>query len=164
MPTIFATKHTISVTLRDYMGKMAVVRVNKGTSINDADQLADALKKYSQAAVIAYSHTETSYISDDKTSDSAWLSGKATEHYDRVEQKCKFLFLDADDGDHFSVSVPAPADACFNADQEANSDVAKDFMQAIATCTTREASNLLFMGGGLTGKLPKNRKAQMTGV
>ena len=164
MPEFFATKHTITVTLRDYKGKMATVKVNRGTSINDAKQLADQLKDRSQAAVISYSHTESSYVDDDKTSDTAWLSGMATEHYDRCEQKCKFMFLDCDNGERFSISVPAPADSCFDADQEANSDVAKDFMQAIANCTTREAANLLFMGGGLTGKLPKMRKTKMTGM
>ena len=162
--TLFATSHVASVTLRDYLGKTAVCKIRKATTLNDARQFADALATYSRAAVIAYSHTETNYVDDDKTGSDEWGTTVAGEHYDRVQQKCKLLYKDADSGDMISVSIPAPNDNCFDGDQEPTSDLATDFADAIGEATTRERGNLIYLGGGLTAKLPRTRKARKTGV
>ena len=162
--TLFATSHVASVTLRDYLGKTAVCKIRKATTLNDARQFADALATYSRAAVISYSHTETNYVDDDKTGSDEWGTTVAGEHYDRVQQKCKLLYKDADSGDMISVSIPAPNDNCFDGDQEPLAKLAEDFADAIGTATTRESNNLIYLGGGLVSKLPRTRKARRSGV
>ena len=162
--TLFATSHVATVTLRDYLGKTAVCKLRKATTLNDARQFADSLCSYSRAAVIAYSHTETNYVDDDKTGDDQWGVTVAGEHYDRVQQKCKMMYKDADTGDMISVSIPAPNDNCFDGDQEPTSDMAEDIADAIGNATTRESGNLIYLGGGLSSKLPHTRKAKRTGV
>ena len=155
-------RHSIAVTFRDYLGKTAIVTVNKGTTLNDAEQLADALKSYSRAAVVSASHTETMYIDDDEAGGT--FSSEAGEHYDRCEQKCRLNYIDADTGDKLSISIPAPNDNCFDADQEPTSDVAEDIADAIGNSTTRESGNLIYTGGGLISRLPAIRRASRTGV
>lgn len=155
-------RHSIAVTFRDYLGKTAIVTVNKGTTLNDAEQLADVLKNYSRAAVVSVSHTETKYIDDD--SDGELLSTEAGEHYDRCEQKCRLNYIDADTGDKLSLSIPAPNDNCFDANQDPTGDVAEDIADAIGNSTTRESGNLIYTGGGLISRLPILRKATRTGV
>ena len=155
-------KHSIAVTFRDYLGKTAMVTVNKGTTLNDAEQLAEALKSYSRAAVVSASHTETTYFDNDSTGGT--FSSQAGEHYDRCEQKCRMNYIDADTGDKISLSIPAPNDNCFDADQQPTSDLAQDIADAIGNSTTRESGNLIYTGGGLLSRLPILRKAARTGV
>lgn len=162
--TLFATSQSASVVLRDYKGKKATCKLRKATTLNDARQFAEALATYSRAAVISYSHTETNYVDDNKTGQEEAFTTVLGEHYDRVEQKCKLLYKDADSGDMISVSIPAPNDSCFDGDQEPTSKMAEDFADAIGTATTRESKNLIYMGGGLSSKLSKIRKARRSGV
>lgn len=156
--------HSITVTFRDYLGKTAKVTVSKGTTLKDAEQMADVLKKYSRAAVIACSHTETTFIDDDETGAEQATATTSGEHYDRVQQKCKLNYTDADTGDKISLSIPAPNDNCFDADQEPTGDVAEDIADAIGNSTTRESGNLIYRGGGLVSKLPQVKKARRTGI
>jgi len=154
------TKHTVSVTFRDYKGKCATVIVRKGTTLNDAKELAKALKPWSRAAVIGYSHTEAIAYDSDVTGSQQLLTTEAGEHYDRVEQKAVFLFTDGDNGDRIRLSLPAPNDNAFDADQEPTPACAEAIAEAIAKATTRESANLIYNGGGVIGKLAKIRKTE----
>ena len=153
--------HSICATFRDFKGKMANVTLRKGTTLNDAEQWGEALKAYSRAALISVSHTETTYYDTDW---SDILSTTAGEHYDRVEQKCRLNYTDSDNGDKIVVSIPAPADACFDEVAEPTGDVAEDIADAIANSTTRESMNLIYRGGGLVSRTPMIRKAAYSGM
>jgi hypothetical protein len=154
--------HKITVTFRDYMGKHATMVLNNGTSLEDAKEFADSMSTYSHAQVISYSHTETEYDEYDYTG--GYTSTGLTEHYDRCEQKCALYYRDADSGKIISVQIPAPTDACFDAHQNAASDVAEDVADAIARSSTSESINLIYLGGGLRSRLPKQKVARMTGA
>ena len=156
-----AAVHSICATFRDFMGKQANVMLRKGTTLNDAEQWGEALKVYSRAALISVSHTETTYYDVDW---SDILSTTSGEHYDRVEQKCRLFYTDADNGEKVSVSIPAPNDNCFDEGAEPTGDVAEDIKDAIGNSSTRESGNLIYRGGGLVSRLPMIRKATLSGV
>ena len=158
------TRHTITVTFRDYKGQSSTITVKGGTTLKDAKDLATALKKYSRAAVVGYSHVESIAYDSDVTGSQQWLVSEAGEHYDRVLQKAVLLFTDGDNGDKLRISIPAPNDNVFHADQEVDAKVAEDIADAIGNATTRESGNLIYNGGGVVGKLPKIRKAVRKGV
>lgn len=159
-----ATMHTITVTFRDYLGKTATITVRKGTSLNDAKQLATALAKYSRAAVVGYSHVESVAHDSDITGSQQLMVTEAGEHYDRVQQKCIFLYVDGDNGEKIRLSIPAPNDNVFDSDQEPLATVAEDIADAIGNSTTRESGNLIYNGGGLLSKLPRVKKSKRQGV
>lgn len=153
------------IVFEDYKGKQAKVVVRKVGTLNDVETLAGVLGKYSRAKIVSASITETALFDNFNNVDFGDMtSTENMEHYDRVEQKAKVLYRDADNGDMISMSIPAPNDNVFNAHQEVNSDVAEDIADAIAAATTRESNDMMYRGGALIGKMPGVRAKQMTGV
>lgn len=153
------------IVFEDYKGKQAKIVVRKVGTLNDVETLAGVLGKYSRAKIISASITETKIWDNFNNVDFGdMMSTENTEHYDRVEQKAKVLYRDADTGDSISMSIPAPNDNVFNAHQEVKSDVAEDIADAIAAATTRESNDMMYRGGALIGKMPSVRAKVMTGV
>lgn len=153
------------IVFEDYKGKQAKIVIRKVGTLNDVETLAERLGKYSRAKIVSASITETALFDNLNQVDFGDMTATENfEHYDRVEQKAKVLYRDADNGDMISMSIPAPNDNVFNKDQEVDSDVAEDIADAIAEATTRESNDLMYRGGALIGKMPGVRARNMTGV
>ena len=147
---------TGTITFEDYKGQTATVKVAKASSLSAVTDLAETLGGYTRAKVVSASFTETKYFDNLGTTDFGdMLSGSSTEHYDRVNQKAKLLFLDADTGAHHSLSLPAPNDNVFDAHQEVSSSVAEDLLDAYASANSMESNDLMYKGGFLVGKKPR---------
>lgn len=156
---------TGTIVFEDYKGQSATVKVSKATSLSAVRELAEKLGGYSRAKVVSASFTETYIFDNFQNLDFGdMLSGNATEHYDRVNQKAKLLFQDADSGAHHSLSIPAPNDNVFNAHQEVNSDVAEDLLDVYAAANSMESNDLMYKGGYVFGKKPKVLERKLTGV
>jgi len=149
-----ATYGSINVSLRDYKGKTASVKVivpeDKATLANGL-LVAAFLEDYSCAAVTGYG------VSVDYTDTT--ITGK----YDRVLQALKLLYKNAD-GKQVRFSIPAPKDGNVNDDQEPDSDVAEDVKDLLVSIGASSA--FVYEGGGLKSRLPSKeaRSTQLTGV
>ena len=156
---------TGTIVFEDYKGQSATVKVSKASSLSAVRELAEKLGGYSRAKVVSASFTETYIFDNFQNLDFGdMLSGAASEHYDRVCQKAKLLFQDADSGSHHSLSIPAPNDNVFNAHQEVNSDVAEDLLDLYAAANSMESNDLMYKGGFVVGKKPKMVARTLTGV
>ena len=156
---------TGTIVFEDYKGQTAVVKIAKATSLSAVQELAEKLGGYSRAKVVSASFTETHIFDNFQSLDFGdMLSGEATEHYDRVCQKAKLLFQDADSGSHHALSIPAPNDNVFDAHQEVNSDVAEDILDLYAAANSMESNDLMYKGGYIVGKKPKMIAKKLTGV
>ena len=156
---------TGTIVFEDYKGQTATVKVSKANSLSAIKALAEKLGGYSRAKVVSASFTETYIFDNFQSLDFGdMLSGSATEHYDRVSQKAKLLFQDADSGAHHSMSIPAPNDNVFDAHQEVNSDVAEDLLDLYAAANSMESNDLMYKGGFVVGKKPKMVARTLTGV
>lgn len=144
---------SVSATVRDYKGKCATCKMNveKPTKAK-AETLAKYLSTHSDAAVtgIGINHT----VSGDETD-----KGK----YDRVEQKLVYLFQTDKSGTTKRFSLPAPRDEDVNEDQEPDSDTAEDVADMLKSVTGIKET-LVYNGGGLQSRVPKNRSTKRTGV
>jgi hypothetical protein len=126
------------------------------------EDFADTISGYTRARKISANFTESTLY--DVNDDGEWTSTDAGEHYDRVEQKMKMIFRDADSGDVVTLSIPAPNDNVFDAKQEPTPDAAEAIADAYASATTSESMDLMYKGGGLISKLPKSdRRAKLYG-
>ena len=156
---------TGTITFEDYKGQTATIRVAKASSLSAVTELAETLGGYTRAKVVSASFTETTYFDNlGQTDFGDMLSGSSTEHYDRVSQKAKLLFLDADTGSHHSLSIPAPNDNVFDAHQEVSSSVAEDLLDAYASANSMESNDLMYKGGFLVGKKPRMVARTLSGV
>ena len=156
---------TGTITFEDYKGQTATVKVAKASSLSAVTELAETLGGYTRAKVVSASFTETTYFDNLGQADFGdMLSGSSTEHYDRVSQKAKLLFLDADTGSHHSLSIPAPNDNVFDAHQEVSSSVAEDLLDAYASANSMESNDLMYKGGFLVGKKPRMVARTLSGV
>lgn len=159
-----ATKNVITVVFRDYMGQKSTVKLDGGTTMKDAKELANGLQKYTRAKILSVSQTSTVYYDGWKNLDLGdMFSGNATEHYDRVVQKAHLQFRDCDSGKMFTLSIPAPNDNVFGADQEVTAACAEDISDVIKKASTMEGMDLQYHGGWLTSKKPKVVKTQLAG-
>lgn len=155
---------TGTVVFQDYKGKYASVKVSEASSLSSMEDFAKALGDYTRAKIISATFTQTVFFDNFQSLD--WgdvLSGESTEHYDRCEQKAKMLFRDADTGRIHTISLPAPNDNVFDANQEVKATVAEDIADAIAAATSMESNDLQYRGGALVGKLPGIRQSQYAG-
>lgn len=156
---------TGTITFEDYKGQTATVKVAKANSLSAVTDLAETLGGYTRAKVVSASFTETTYFDNLGTTDFGdMLSGASSEHYDRVSQKAKLLFLDADTGAHHSLSIPAPNDNVFDAHQEVSSSVVEDLFDAYASANSMESNDLVYKGGFLVGKKPRLVARTLSGV
>ena len=156
---------TGTVVFQDYKGKYASVKITDANSLSEMEKFANALADYTRAKIVSATYSQTSFFDNFQQLD--WgdaLSGKATEHYDRCEQKAKMIFRDADTGRIHTISLPAPNDNVFDANQEVKSSVAEDIADAIAAATSMESNDLQYRGGALIGKLPGVRQSQYSGT
>lgn len=144
---------TLTVTVRDFLGKTAVVKVKStDATIEKTQAFAAFIKDHSVAQVIGCG------VSLDYT-DSAPENGK----YDRVLQSMTTNWFKAD-GSALRCAIPAPLDADVNERQEMNSDVAEDFKDALIAAGASTA--LIYNGSGLKSRTPANneREKSLTGV
>ena len=156
---------TGTIVFEDYKGQIATVKVSKASSLSAVRELAEKLGGYSRAKVVSASFTETYIFDNFQSLDFGdMLSGEATEHYDRVCQKAKLLFQNADTGSHHSLSIPAPNDNVFDAHQEVDSDVAEDIFDSYAAANSMESNDFIYKGGYIVGKKPKMLAKKLTGV
>lgn len=140
-----------TVTVQDYKGKSAVVRVTGVSTLANAKKVADFLKTHSDAKVVSYGITMD--YAGDSTS-----NGK----YDRVLQSLKLSFEDEAGKTRF-FSIPAPADEAVDDDQEPKSDLAEDVKDLLNSLGLKIAT---YNGGGINSRLPSKeaRKKVMTGI
>lgn len=156
---------TGTVVFQDYKGKYASVKITGANSLSDMKEFAETLANYTRAKIVSASYAETAFFDNLGAADMGdMLSGNATEHYDRCEQKAKMIFRDADTGRIHTISLPAPNDNCFDAHQEVSATVAEDIADAIAAATNMESNDLQYRGGALIGKLPSIRQSQYAGT
>lgn len=156
---------TGTVVFQDYKGKFASVKITGALSRSAMETFAKALANYTRAKIISASYAETTFFDNFQQLDFGdALSGQATEHFDRCEQKAKMIFRDADTGRMHIISLPAPNDNVFDAHQEVKATVAEDIADAIAAATSMESNDLQYRGGALVGKLPSIRQSQYAGV
>ena len=156
---------TGTIVFVDYKGQTSTVKLAQASSLSAVKELAEKLGGYSRAKVVSASFTETYIFDNFQNLDFGdMLSGTATEHYDRVCQKAKLLFKDADSGSNHSLSLPAPNDNVFDAHQEVDSDVAEDLLDLYAAANSMESNDLMYKGGFVVGKKPKMVARNLTGV
>lgn len=156
---------TGTIVFQDYKGKYASVKVMDAKDLDAIEGLANSLSGYTRAKIISASFAETTFFDNLGQADFGnMLSGNATEHYDRVEQKAKIIFRDADTGRIHTISLPAPNDNVFDANQEVKATVAEDIADFLAAATSMESNDLQYRGGALVGKLPGVRQSQYAGV
>ena len=153
-----------TIIFQDYEGKTASVVVD-ADNLDAVEDLAETLKGYSRARIISASFSQKTLYDNNDDATGSW--DPTGEHYDTVSQKCKLIYQDTETGDMKTLSIPAPNDNCFQANQQPSSDVAEDIADALAELQSSTYSmNLMYKGGGLTSKLPKSdrRSKTMTGV
>lgn len=156
---------TGTIVFEDYKGQTATVKIAKANNLSAIKALAEKLGGYSRAKVVSASFTETYIFDNFQSLDFGdMLSGQATEHSDRVAQKAKLLFQDADSGAHHSISIPAPNDNVFDSHQEVKSDVAEDLLDLYAAANSMESNDLMYKGGYFVGKKPKMIARKLTGM
>jgi hypothetical protein len=144
---------TLGVTVRDYKGKTAVVKVNSSdATIAKAEAFAAFIASHSVAQVIGCG-VNLGYTDDPAD------NGK----YDRVLQSMTTLWFKAD-GSPLRCSIPAPLDADVNEAQEMDSDVAEDFKDALIAAGA--SASLVYNGSGLKSRTPGKgeRDTTLTGV
>lgn len=144
---------SVSCSVKDYKGKASTVKMDteKPTKAKAAI-LAKYLEQHSDAAVTSVG---VSYkCSGDETD-----RGK----YDRVEQKLVYLYETDKTGKTKRFSLPAPRDEDVNEDQEPESDTAEDVADMLKKVTGIK-ENLVYNGGGLQSRIPKNRSTKRTGI
>lgn len=156
---------TGTILFEDYKGQQATIKIAAAKDLDAIKDLAESLGKYSRAKIVSASFTQT-YIFDNfqQLDFSDATAFGATEHFDRVAQKAKFMFRDADDGRYHSMSLPAPNDNVFDAHQEIKPEVAEDILDFYAAATSTESNDLMYQGGYLIGKKPKSIMKVTTGV
>ena len=155
-----------TITLLDRWGQTAKVTIKKfgdALQINDLNDFKNGIETHSDAKVIAMSVTETTVL------DASGFFADNTDKgkYDSVEQKAKYIFKDADTGGIVTFSVPAPREEDIDDDQQPKIAAANAIKALIAEVTSREAADLLYLGGGLRSDVPpaqQRRKTKDTNV
>lgn len=155
-----------TITLLDRWGQTAKVKINKfddGFSVGDLTQFKNGIETHSDAKVIAMAVTETTVL------DASGFFADNTDKgkYDSVEQKAKYIFKDADTGSITVLSIPAPREEDIDDDQQPKIAAANAIKALIAGVTSREAADLLYLGGGLESDVPRaalRRKTKDTNV
>lgn len=155
-----------TVTVLDRWGQQSRITLKKfgdALQVNDLGDFINGIEAHSDAKVIGASVTET--IVKDASGFFADSTDKGK--YDSVEQKAKYIFKDADTGSIVTFTVPAPKEADIDDDQQPKISAATAIKNLIAEVTGREASDLLYLGGGLKSDLPPSalrRKTKDTNV
>ena len=140
------------IRVQDAFGQYALVKLDflgDLLELNEIGNLKDFVETHSDAKVVAYVVSETTYL------DASGLFADDTDkgNYDSIFQRLVFHFRDADGG-RFSFSIPAPRNEDLDADQQPKASVAKAVRDKIAELTSREAADIHYLGGGLRAKVP----------
>jgi len=155
---------TAWVVVKDFTGgtsRVTLSHIGDAFTMNEAKKFAEFIKDKSEAAVINYGITMTSREITETAND-------ATEGpYDRVQQKLVLMYTDMQDNDKIRFTIPAPGSVkCVDKYQEPLTDLAEDVKDLIGNLTSRERGDLLYHGGGISGKVPRRdqrRSIETTG-
>lgn len=155
-----ATTGTLTVSVVDYKGEPATVKIgkvpNKYVTLKNAEKVANYLKKYCNARISGYGASKG--VQDDDTS---------TGKYDRVLQKLRLIFKDHKANATRTFSIPAPKDTAVTDDQEPHSDIpedVRDLMKEIGAIS--EKDEMEYLGGGLVSRVGRagSRNTKTTGI
>jgi len=144
---------TITVSVRDFLGKAGVVKVQSSdATIAKAQAFAAFIAAHSVAQVTGCG------VALDYTDD-APENGK----YDRVLQSMTTNWFKSD-GSALRCAIPAPLDADVNERQEMDSDVAEDFKDALIAAGA--SASLIYNGSSLKSRTAASneREKDLTGV
>jgi hypothetical protein len=145
---------TGTIIVEDAFGQRSSISLNQfgdAFEIGEIANLKEFIESMSDAKVVA------GHVTESVTYDASGLFADATDKgkSESIFQRAVFIFKDADERGSFTFSIPAPKDEIFDESQQPKATYAKKVRDKIAELTSREASDLHYLGGGLRSRVPK---------